>query len=50
MIGVALDFFINKDESKIFLAVLASGIVSVILIPIAEIEKEYTPRWYEDAV
>lgn len=50
MIGITLDFFIHKDELKTFIAALASGISAVILIPIAEIEKEHTPRWYEDIV
>ncbi len=50
MIGITLDLFINNDELKIFLTGVACGFIAVILIPIAEIEKEYTPHWYEDAV
>jgi hypothetical protein len=47
MISITFDIFVNKDELKFFLGGLASGFTSISLIPIAEIETEYTPSWYE---
>ena len=47
MICITFDILVSKDELRFFLGGLTSGFTSVILIPIAEIETEYYPSWYE---